>query len=157
MRANVKLYLAQHGQAVDKRIDPERPLSDQGLQEVGSVANYLRQSDVKIKDIYHSGKSRAAQTAGIFADVLDINHLNEIDGINPNDPVEPIVDTINNWTEDTMIVGHMPFLPHMASHLLTGKPPSDSDYLPGNIVCLERDKHNQWSLAGCCTYASFNR
>jgi len=153
----MKLYLAQHGQAVDKKIDPERPLSDQGRQEVGNVAIYLKQSDVEIIDIYHSGKSRAAQTAAIIADILGINQLQPIDGIAPNDPVEPVVDVINNWTDDSMIVGHMPFLPHMASHLLTGNPPSDSDYLPGNMICLERDPHNNWSLASCLSYTSFTQ
>jgi len=153
----MKLYLAQHGQAVDKNVDPDRPLSDQGHTEVGNVASYLKQSDTKITDIYHSGKPRAAQTANIFANILEVDHLDQLDGINPNDAVEPIVNTINGWTSDTMIVGHIPFLPHIVSRLLTDSEPSDSDYLPGNIICLERADNNKWSLAGCCTYASFNK
>jgi phosphohistidine phosphatase len=150
------IYLAQHGLAVDKKINPDRPLSDQGRLEVKNAANYLKQSDVAIKDIYHSGKTRADQTASIFADVLNIEHIEKLDGINPNDEPEPIVDLINNWTDDTMLVTHLPFLPHLVHLLLTGKPPSDSDYLPGNIICLEKDDSGEWLLAGSSNYASFS-
>jgi len=151
------LYLAQHGLAVDKKIDPERPLSDQGRLEVRNIAHYFKQSDIAIKNIYHSGKSRAAETASIFADVLKVDLLEKLDGINPNDDLEPIVDIINSWTADAMIVSHIPFLPRLTSHLLTGKPPSDSNYLPGNIVCLEKDNDNEWLLSGSSTYTSFSK
>lgn len=151
------IYLAQHGLAVDKKVDPDRPLSDQGRLEVNNTANYLKQSDVAIKDIYHSGKTRADQTASIFADVLNIEHLEKLDGICPNDELEPIVDIINNWTDDTMLITHIPFLPRMVSLLLTGKPPADSNYLPGNIICLEKDNSGEWLLAGSSTYASFSQ
>ena len=149
------IYLVQHGLAVDKKIDSDRPLSDQGRLEVNNAANYLKQSGIAIKDIYHSGKTRAEQTASIFADVLNIEHLEKLEGICPNDDLEPIIDIINNWAGDTMIVSHIPFLPHLVHQLLTGKPPSDSDYLPGNIICLEKDTSGEWLLAGSSTYASF--
>ena len=35
------LYLVQHGAAVSKEIDPERPLSQEGRAEVRKVASYL--------------------------------------------------------------------------------------------------------------------
>ncbi|MCW8963740.1 MAG: phosphohistidine phosphatase SixA [Gammaproteobacteria bacterium] len=152
----MKLYLIQHGQAVDKKTDPQRPLSEQGKLEVGDVANYFRQSGLHIAHIYHSGKPRAAQTARIFANVLDIAHVEQLNGINPNDPVEPVVEIIEEWTENTMIVGHLPFLPHLVSRLLTGNAPSDADYLPGNIISLESDDHKTWSLAASGTYDSFH-
>ena len=34
----MKLYLVQHGEAVSKQDDPERPLSEQGLQDVQAMA-----------------------------------------------------------------------------------------------------------------------
>ena len=153
----MKLYLAQHGKAVDKQVDPKRPLSDQGEFEVSNVANYLKQSEVDIKSIYHSGKTRAEQTADIIANVLQISKLEQLDGINPNDDIEPIVDTVNSWNADSMIVSHIPFLPRIVAALLTGNLSAESSSLPGNIVCLERDDQNNWSLAGCCTYSSFSK
>lgn len=152
----MKLYLAQHGKAVDKQVDPQRPLSDQGELEVTNVANYLKQSDVDISNIYHSGKTRAQQTAGIMAKVLQIPKQEQLDGINPNDDIEPIVNRVNSWNTDSMIVSHIPFLPRIVAALLTGSVSYASTSLPGNIVCLEKDKQNNWSLSGCCTYSSFS-
>jgi len=152
----MKLYLAQHGKAVDKRVDPQRPLSEQGELEVSNVANYLKQSDVEISNIYHSGKARAEQTAEIIADVLGVAEMEQLNGINPNDDIEPIVKTVNLWKSDSMIVSHIPFLPRIIAALLTGNTTTESESLPGNIVCLEKDEQNNWSLAGCCTYSSFS-
>jgi len=149
------LYLAQHGLAVDKNIDPDRPLSEQGRLEVTNAALYFKQSGITVNNVYHSGKLRAAQTADIFADVLNIEHCEKLDGINPNDDVEPVIDIIHSWTTDSMVVTHIPFLPRMVSHLLTGKPPSDSSHLPGNIICLEEDNNGEWLLAESSTYSSF--
>jgi phosphohistidine phosphatase len=152
----MKLYLAQHGQAVDKTIDAERPLSDQGRREVSDIAAFFNQTNIEISRIYHSGKLRAAQTAGIFADILHSPQPEPMQGINPNDPVEPVIEQANQWTQDTMIVSHFPFLPHLVSVLLTGRPASESDYLPGNIVCLEADGQGNWLLAGSSSYSSFS-
>ena len=151
----MQLFLAQHGHAVNKSIDAKRPLSERGHVEVNGAAIYLQQSGAKIKNIYHSGKPRAQQTATIFADILDIQHTAQMHGINPNDDVKPITEVINSWTTDSMLVGHFPFLPHITHFLLTGTSPTDEDYLPGNIVCLEKGVDNLWLLAGSCAYTSF--
>jgi phosphohistidine phosphatase len=153
----MKLYLAQHGPAVDKSINRDRPLSDIGQEEVNGVAKYLKQSNAKIAGIYHSGKTRAEQTAEIFASQLGIGNVEQLDGLNPNDDVEAVVEKINSLTDDTMIVTHIPFLPRMVSRLLTGDPASEASALPGNIVCLDRDAEGFWSLAGCCAYDSFDQ
>lgn len=110
------------------------------------MANYFRQSDLQIAHIYHSGKPRAAQTAGIFSDVLNVAHVALMDGINPTDPVEPIAEAIKQWTENTIIISHMPFLAHLVSYLLTRSISSASDHLLGNIVSLESNanKYGHW-------------
>ncbi len=153
----MKLYLAQHGPAVDKSVDRDRPLSDIGQAEVNGVAKYLKQANARIAGIYHSGKTRAEQTAEIFASELGINNVEQMDGLNPNDDVEAVVEKINSLTDDTMIVTHIPFLPRMVSRLLTGDSASEASALPGNIVCLDRDQEGFWSLAGCCAYDSFDQ
>ena len=153
----MKLYLAQHGPAVDKTVNRDRPLSEEGQQEVAGVARYLKQADAKISGIYHSGKTRAQQTAAIIADELGIDHVDQLDGINPNDDIEPVVEQINKLTDDTMIISHIPFLPRIVSRLLTGNIQAEASSMPGNIICLDRDKDGYWSLSGCCTYSSFDK
>ena len=63
----MKVYLVQHGKAVDKSVDPERPLSDEGTQQTQAVADFIASLNIKVECIWHSGKMRAHQTAEILS------------------------------------------------------------------------------------------
>ena len=151
----MQLYLTQHGKALDKTVDPERSLSDQGRQEIAAVADYLRQADTQITSILHSGKTRAAQTAEIFADILQVENVAQLDGINPNDDVQPIGLMVSGLDKNTMVVSHIPFLPRLLHLLLTGEQQDEPAALPGNMVCLERSDDQLWLLSGSTGYDSF--
>ncbi len=66
----MRIYLVQHGEAVAKDVDPERPLSEQGHNDVEKIATFLGNTQLGMERILHSGKLRAEQTAEIFADKL---------------------------------------------------------------------------------------
>lgn len=66
----MKLYLVQHGEAVSKQEDPERPLSEQGTRDVQAMAGFLKHAGIKVVRVWHSGKRRAEQTAIILAKVV---------------------------------------------------------------------------------------
>jgi phosphohistidine phosphatase len=144
----MRLYLVQHGAAVDRQVDPARPLSTQGVQEVTRMAKTLGAAGVRVERIWHSGKRRAEQTATILAkQLLPGGNIDWVTGIDPLDPVQEFVVDADVWLEDTLVVGHLPFLSRMVSLLLCG----DADrelvaYLPGSVVCLERSQSGQWSL-----------
>ena len=93
----MKLYLAQHGEALSRQEDPERPLSEQGVQDVRAVAAFLGDAGIKLARVWHSGKRRAEQTAEILARVvLSGGRAEVIEGISPNDPVgEFAADAVN--------------------------------------------------------------
>ena len=57
----MKLYLTQHGLAVAKDVDPERPLSEQGRRDVRRLVDFLADAGVRVKQVLHSGKTRAEQ------------------------------------------------------------------------------------------------
>ena len=60
----MRVYLVQHGLAKEKSEDAERPLSDQGREDVARVAGFLSLFEKpQPEKIIHSGKLRAAQTA----------------------------------------------------------------------------------------------
>ena len=156
------LYLVQHGEAVAKEIDPERPLSPQGKSDVTRVAGFLKQSGITINKILHSGKMRARQTAEILMQNLSDNILvGIIDGIAPNDSVESFAMNIPTLETDTMIVGHLPFMAKLVAWLVT----ADENqplvaYQPGSIVCLEQDAscnwQIQWVIRPDCVPASYS-
>ena len=140
----MKLYLVQHGLALDKSIDADRPLSEKGRQEVLAMALWLQKTGINVEQIYHSGKTRAQQTAEIYASKLSASNTQVLKGIKPNDDVSAIASSINKLDTDTMIVGHLPFMQRMVSSLLTGTEEMNCHYQPGSVVCL--NKEDSWSL-----------
>ena len=144
----MKLYLVQHGDAVSKEVDPERPLSPQGEEEVHQIAEFLRANDHKVSRVLHSGKLRARQTAEILAETLLNNGAVEVvEGISPNDPVRGFSFEAHKIKHDTMLVGHLPFMAKMVSYLVTGKEESAIvSYMPGSVVCLQQDSEEHWQV-----------
>ena len=144
----MRLYLVQHGLAVDKQEDPARPLSEAGVHDVKLLAQQLGIAGVQVARVWHSGKLRAKQTAVQMAKlVLPGGQPQQIDGIAPNDSVEEFVADIDVWQDDTLVVGHLPFMGRLVAQLLTGNPDRDCVQLrPGSIVCLERVGPDHWVL-----------
>lgn len=144
----MKLYLLQHGDSLPEEVNPDRPLSERGREDVKRLAKFLGRSGKRISRIYHSGKTRALESAQLVAAKMAPGLAVEIAaGLKPNDPVEPVAKQINGWTEDTLLAGHMPFLGRLAAYLLTGN--SDSviaGFQPGSMVCLERGEQGRWVL-----------
>lgn len=137
----------QHGEAMSEAENPERPLNEQGRQNVANVAVFLSQAGIRITEIRHSGKCRAEQTATLVAQHLRMQDaIAAVSGLNPNDDVRPIADSLRTATHDVLLVGHLPFLSRLAGLLLTG----DAKQTPvqfrnGGMVCLER-QDEMWSL-----------
>ncbi len=133
------LFLVQHGKNLPPEIDPEKGLSDEGMEEVKRIADTARKYNITISCIKHSGKKRARQTAELFASILKPqNGILEITGINPLDEVESFASTIRN-EDNVMYVGHLPFMERLTSYLITGS--TDNPVLRfqnGGIVCFDK-------------------
>jgi len=146
--AGMKLYLAQHGEALPAEADPERPLSERGRIEVRRVAEVLAGAGTRPGAVVHSGKLRARQSAEILVGVLaPALAATEIAGINPNDAVADFMPVLAGWDTDTLVVGHQPFMGRLAALLLGG----DANALllafrPGSVACLERESGPGWVL-----------
>ncbi|NEV60322.1 phosphohistidine phosphatase SixA [Thiorhodococcus minor] len=143
------LYLAQHGLAVPEDVDPERPLSPKGRTDIERLAARLDRAGIVVERMLHSGKTRAAQTAEILAGPLRAGAVPQArGGLRPNDPVEALASEIADWSADTLIVGHLPFVGRLASHLLVADAnQSLLAFQPGSLACLERDADGHWRLA----------
>jgi len=143
----MKLYLAQHGEAVPKAEDAGRPLSGQGCRDVRAVAALLQSAGVRVERVWHSGKTRAEQTAKSLArGVLPRGRKPQaIEGIDPNAPVAEFIIDADVWEEDTLVVGHLPFMARLVALLTTGDSERDIvSYTPGSVVCLERADAGHW-------------
>lgn len=144
----MKVYLVQHGDAVAKEVDPERPLSGRGRGDVARVAAFLASAGVGAARVIHSGKTRARQTAEQLAERLAPGgEAQALEGLNPKDSGERLSDEIAAAQGDLLVAGHQPFMGRFAARLLTGSEEGMSvDYRPGTVVCLERSENGVWRL-----------
>lgn len=132
----MKIYLVQHGKALSKEVDPDRSLSEEGRGEVEAVAHFLAKAGVTIPRIYHSGKTRAAQTARIFADNLSEGNIENQPGMAPNDDVAAFAAIIEG-NGDALYVGHLPHLGKLASLLTTGDEQTEvAEIVNAGVLCL---------------------
>jgi phosphohistidine phosphatase len=145
----MRIYLTQHGQAVPKDIDPDRPLSAQGRADVRGLAELLDIAGIQVGQVLHSGKTRAEQTAAILAEaLLPEGHPEAHAGLGPNDPLEKVSPEIAFWSVDTLIVSHLPYLGRLASLLLASDPDRPLlGFRPGSMACLEKEAEGHWGLA----------
>ena len=145
----MKLYLVQHGEALPKEINSDQPLSDQGRQDVERLARFLADRGVRVSRVWHSGKTRARQTAELLAAaVAPRTKADARAGLAPNDPTDAFTETLVHWCEDAMVVGHLPFMARLVTRLVAKSDDSTTvAYLPGSLVCLGRDEDGAWTIA----------
>lgn len=144
----MKLYLVQHGAASPKDEDPQRPLTDQGREDVERLAAMLGDAGVEVARVVDSGKLRTAQTADLLAATMaPLVELQTIDGIQPNDDPAALDWQTVTGGQDTLLVGHLPFMARLVSLLVAGDPDQPLvAYQPGTLVCLEGDGEGHWQI-----------
>jgi phosphohistidine phosphatase len=143
------LYLVQHGKSLPKDLDPDQGLSQEGIDATKRIAFIAKDHGVTVSQIKHSGKTRARQTAEIFATALNpLNGIEEVSGLKPLDEVPAFARNLDPKA-NTMLVGHLPFMERMTSYLLTGSIERPVfKFQNGGIVCLEKDPDtNSWVIA----------
>lgn len=143
----MNLYILQHGEAVPKEIDPERPLSEHGKRDIRILARHMQNMGVQLGNVFHSGKLRAEQSARLIAETLspEIQPV-KTEGLNPNDDPAVINGDIEQMNENILIASHMPFVSRLCSTLLTGTTDAEFASIPGTLFCLEK-ADDKWRLA----------
>lgn len=143
------LYLVQHGKSLSKKVDPHQGLSAPGRDDTRRIGEVAAGYGVHVSAIWHSTKTRARQTAEILADCLHPEKgLQEMEGLKPLDDVAAFAGRIPEF-EDIMLVGHLPFMGRLTSHLILGRQaPAVFKFQNSGIVCLRRESENQdWIMA----------
>lgn len=144
----MKVYLVRHGDAVVAEHDVHRPLSDKGRIEVEKVAHFLQKNEIFVERIFHSEKLRAGQTAEILAKGLKhAPAIESLNGLLPDDSVQPIAVCCNHWQNDVMLVSHLPFLPKLVCELILGYDNKlFTDFQTAGILCMERNGLFDWTI-----------
>ncbi|MFH1292868.1 MAG: phosphohistidine phosphatase SixA [Pseudomonadota bacterium] len=146
----MNIYLMQHGKPVPKEKNPDKPLSDRGRDDVEKMAGFLKKAGIQVETVFHSGKTRARQTAEIISSKINPGKESQKrEGRSPLDDVKAIAEEIKQGQKDFMIVGHLPYLEKLVSFLTTG---SDSSrivsFQQGGVVCLRtNEEEKNWAIA----------
>ncbi|PKK90680.1 MAG: phosphohistidine phosphatase SixA [Candidatus Wallbacteria bacterium HGW-Wallbacteria-1] len=156
------VYLVRHGEALNEEVDPVRPLSDNGVQQVDLTSQLLSalimNTDTKDNhkvEILHSPKKRAEQTALAICKVLrrkkrTIVSTALVHGLLPaDDPIfwaDKLEEKAILNNETTILVGHLPHLCRLAGILTTGEARSFLNITPASAVALERHDTGFWSI-----------
>lgn len=143
----MKAILVQHAQALSNEEDPDRPLSPQGRETIQSIADYAaRNLDLELGRIWHSGKTRAFQTAEVLNSTLGTSiGVRSSEDLSPLDDPRAWAERLAEMSHDVMLVGHLPHLSRLASLLLCGDPDIEPIAVRNaGLICLERK--DGWKL-----------
>lgn len=140
------LYLIQHAEARREAEDPQRDLTAKGLQDIKKVAAYLGRLKIEVRQILHSGKTRALSTAMILAESLQPRQgVAASPGLAPLDDPGIWADRLTAMTGDLALVGHLPHLGKLAALLLSGDPEKGIiNFKMAGVACLRRLAPGQW-------------
>ncbi|HIH77530.1 MAG TPA: phosphohistidine phosphatase SixA [Halobacteria archaeon] len=144
---SLKLYLVRHAKAKKDYENPARPLSEKGVKDAEKLAKFLKEHSITPSVIIHSGILRAKETAEIINKSLSIE-LAVDKTLGPSfDPFVYADRLKSEIKEDTMMVGHMPYLANLVCLMLTGTPNSFLiEFKTCSVVCLERKGLDDWYL-----------
>lgn len=141
------MYFVQHGKAVAKEVDADRPLTEEGRKEVERVRDALRGMGLTAGKVCHSGKTRARQTAELLATAMSADCVTEIAGMKPNDDV---AEFSKGLEDEVMYVGHLPHMGKLVSYLVTGDATAEVvAFTYSGVVCVGKDEdgyHIEWFL-----------
>jgi phosphohistidine phosphatase len=141
------LFLVQHGNSLPEEEDPDQGLSPEGKFEVERMAVLAKKNGITVSRIYHSGKTRARQTAAIMGVILQPPQgVEERTGLDPLGEVTPVAGALAA-RDNVMLVGHLPFLAKLASLLLTGSEERPVfKFQQGGILCLDQEADGTWLI-----------
>jgi len=143
----MRLYLVQHAAAAPKEEDSTRPLTVQGREDLVRTGGFLSLFErPKPSRIIHSEKLRSQQTAQMLAEAWGCQDIEESLDLSPSADPKIWAKRLIEIHEDTLLVGHLPHLQHLASILLCQDSKREIiQFRYAGITCLQR-KENDWSL-----------
>jgi phosphohistidine phosphatase len=136
------IYLIRHADAVSDGVDPLRPLSQRGRDQVARVcASLHRQGTFSPVEFWHSPLARARETAELLALGLGLTiPVLMKHGLGPDDDTTPIAAILDAETRNIAVVGHEPYLGVLASAMAKGPAPVGIffPFAKASVLALEK-------------------
>lgn len=146
----MKVFLVRHGDYVHPDYDSSKPLSPKGEADVTNLGKWLKEQGHCPSKIFHSGVKRANQTADILSREMECSAPQEVENLKPNSEVNFWGDKLEEYSEDIMLVGHMPYMGDLVTYLTTGD--CCCGFNTSEVICLEKKMPGHWQkLWAKCT------
>jgi phosphohistidine phosphatase len=144
----MNLYILRHGIAVERgasgfKTDADRPLTPKGKRQLGQIAAAMKHMDLDFSLILSSPFLRARQTAEIVARLLKMKkRLAFSDELVPDGDPRMLIQQLNEIKpapENILLVGHEPYLSHLAASLISGGDTAGMELKKGGLCKLEAE------------------
>jgi phosphohistidine phosphatase len=112
------IFLMRHADAVSDEVDPLRPLSKRGRDQVSKACAILSKApEFKPEEIWHSPLVRSLETAELLAQGLGLKVPVLLKkGIEPEDDPSALASLLMAETRTIAVVSHEPLLGVLAAH-----------------------------------------
>lgn len=145
----IEIYLLRHGIAVESDFmsvtkDSERPLTPEGIKKMRCIAKGMKALGLSFECILSSPFLRAKETAEIVARKFHVDEILELTpsleaGGSPRQLIHDLCRRKGQLTK-VLLVGHEPYLSHLASVLVTGKQELPITFKKGGLCLLKAAK-----------------
>lgn len=143
----------RHGTADPEMSGGTYGLTPRGREEAAETALVLAQKGLVPQRIWHSSKTRAAETARIVQERLCPRAVCEVrEGLLPDDSAEAAAEVLEEYAAEDpagrlLIVSHLPFLPSLVFRLLRAGDEIPS-FSPASCCWMEMQGRSVWTARG---------
>jgi phosphohistidine phosphatase len=141
----MRLYVLRHGKAGDRETwtgdDRERPLTDEGREEMRGVAQGLRWLDLGLETLITSPLVRARETADCVAEAIHPPQYVNSDLLSPGCDLRALGKLLAQYSgsQQVMIVGHEPDLSSIIGELIGSNGLARVQLKKAACCCLKLD------------------
>ena len=140
----MELYFLRHAIALEpkdfKGSDPERPLTEEGIEKIKQAAKGLATFAVDFDAVVSSPYTRARHTAEIVAKVIGLkSKIQYSDAMTPFAHFKDFLKLIEEFSanDKILLVGHQPTIGQFVSHLVFGRETANIDISKGGLCRVD--------------------
>ncbi len=136
----MNLYLMQHGPCLPAEVHAEQPLSPVGRDQMQATAKAMRIMGLWFDALACSPRAGATQTARLIAEGMGYSAscVGALPALDPGTSLKACLEALRPLErhQAVMLVGHLPLLGDLASHLLSTGPRLGLSLENGALLCL---------------------
>jgi len=137
----MEIYLVRHGSPYTRMEDPERRLTDDGIEESRQIGKVFKLFHMDLDMIAGSPETRARQTAEIIAEEVGYSkdQIKITKALEPTVPANEAISYLKDFTDKKriLLVGHLPSIGEIASKLISGNAGISMHFEAGGVCRID--------------------